>query len=65
MTCRPIPQAMVRQLTARRLVENSATSPKKKITPAADCYDPQVLDRYLPQVIELSGVIDSSRKARR
>jgi hypothetical protein len=33
------------------------------ITPSADCYDPQVLERYLPQMIELSGVIDSSRKA--
>ena len=35
------------------------------ITPASDCYDPQVLARYLPQIIELSGVIDSSRKALR
>lgn len=35
------------------------------ITPAADCYDPQVLEKYLPQIIELSGVIDSSRKTRR
>jgi hypothetical protein len=33
------------------------------ITPSADCYDPQVLQRHLPQIIELSGVIDSSRKA--
>jgi hypothetical protein len=33
------------------------------ITPAADCYDPQALARHLPQIIELSGVIDSSRKA--
>jgi hypothetical protein len=35
------------------------------ITPASDCYDPQALDRYLPQIIELSGVIGSSRKALR
>jgi hypothetical protein len=33
------------------------------ITPRADCYDPQVLARHLPQIIELSGVVDSSRKA--
>ena len=33
------------------------------ITPSADCYDPQVLERHLPQIIELSGVIGSSRKA--
>src|SRR5947209_3127930 len=29
-----MPQPMVRQLTARRLVENSATMPKKQKTPA-------------------------------
>jgi hypothetical protein len=33
------------------------------ITSSADCYDPQVLEKYLPQIIELSGVINSSRKA--
>ena len=33
------------------------------ITPGADCYDPQVLAKHLPQIIELSGIVDSSRKA--
>jgi len=33
------------------------------ITPSADCYDPQVLDKHLPQLIELSAIIDSSRKS--
>jgi hypothetical protein len=33
------------------------------ITPVADCYDPQVLERHLPQLIELSAVIAASRKA--
>ena len=32
------------------------------ITPGVDCYDPQVLDKFLPQVIELSSIIDSTRK---
>jgi hypothetical protein len=33
------------------------------VTRGADCYDPQVLEKYLPQIIELSALIDSSRKA--
>lgn len=32
------------------------------ITPGVDCYDPQVLEKFLPQVIELSAIIDSTRK---
>jgi hypothetical protein len=32
------------------------------ITPGIDCYDPQVLQKFLPQVIELSAVVDSTRK---
>ena len=32
------------------------------ITPGADCYEPQVLDKSLQQIIELSALIDSSRK---
>ena len=33
------------------------------ITASTDCYDPQVLDKHLPQLIELSAIIDSSRKS--
>jgi hypothetical protein len=32
------------------------------ITPGVDCYDPQALGKFLPQIIELSAVIDSTRK---
>jgi hypothetical protein len=32
------------------------------ITPATDCYDPQVLEKHLPPIIELSALIDSTRK---
>jgi hypothetical protein len=32
------------------------------VTPAADCYDPKVLERHLPQLIELTGVIAASRR---
>jgi hypothetical protein len=35
------------------------------VTPGADCYDPQVLEKYLPTLIELSALIDSSRKGLR
>ncbi len=35
------------------------------VTRGADCYDPQVLEKYLPQILELSALIDSSRKALR
>lgn len=33
------------------------------ITPAADCYDPQLLERHLPALIDLVQVIAASRKA--
>jgi hypothetical protein len=33
------------------------------ITPSAVCYDPELLDRHLPQLIELVQVIATSRKA--
>jgi hypothetical protein len=32
------------------------------VTPTADCYDPRVLEKHLPQLIELAGVIAASRK---
>jgi hypothetical protein len=32
------------------------------VTPSADCYDPKVLDRHLPQLIELAGVVSASRR---
>jgi hypothetical protein len=32
------------------------------VTQTADCYDPKVLERHLPQVIELVGVIAANRK---
>jgi len=33
------------------------------ITPTADCYDPRLLERYLPQLLELVHAIEASRKA--
>ena len=33
------------------------------ITASTDCYDPKVLDKHLPHLIELSAIIDSSRKS--
>src|SRR5947209_1179928 len=39
-SCRPIPQPIVRQLTARRLAENAAPSRKKATTPTAACPRP-------------------------
>ena len=33
------------------------------ITASTDCYDPQVLDKHLPHLIELSAIIDSSRRS--
>jgi hypothetical protein len=32
------------------------------VTPTSDCYDPQILERYLPSLLDLSGVIAASRK---
>jgi hypothetical protein len=33
------------------------------VTPAAsDCYDPQALEKYLPQIVELSALIDATRR---
>jgi hypothetical protein len=32
------------------------------VTPAADCYDPRVLEKHLPQLIELAGIVAASRK---
>jgi hypothetical protein len=31
------------------------------VTQSADCYDPRVLEKHLPQVIELAGVIAANR----
>lgn len=31
------------------------------VTQTADCYDPRVLEKHLPQVIELAGVIAANR----
>jgi hypothetical protein len=33
------------------------------VTPAADCYDPRVLEKHLPQLIELANVIAASQPA--
>jgi hypothetical protein len=32
------------------------------VTTQADCYDPKVLERHLPQLIELAGVVSASRR---
>jgi hypothetical protein len=32
------------------------------VTQKADCYDPNVMEKYLPQVIELANVIAANRK---
>lgn len=33
------------------------------VTPSADCYDPKVLEKHLPQLIELAGVVNASRRS--
>jgi hypothetical protein len=33
------------------------------VTPSADCYDPKVLERHLPQLLELTGVIAAGRRS--
>jgi hypothetical protein len=33
------------------------------VTVQADCYDPKVLEKHLPQLIELAGVVNASRRS--
>jgi hypothetical protein len=33
------------------------------VTASADCYDPKVLEKHLPQLIELAGVITAGRRS--
>lgn len=33
------------------------------VTAQADCYDPKVLEKHLPQLIELAGVVNASRRS--
>jgi hypothetical protein len=34
------------------------------ITPDVGCYNPAVIDRYLPNVLEIAGVVTHTRKLR-
>ena len=45
-----------------RLFQLLTTLLRMGVTPSADCYDPKVLERHLPQLIELTGVIAASRR---
>jgi hypothetical protein len=46
----------------QRCVQLLAAILRLGVTPISDCYDPQILERYLPPLLDLSGVIAASRK---
>lgn len=45
-----------------RLFQLVTTLLRLGVTPTADCYDPRVLEKHLPQLLDLAGVIAASRK---
>ena len=52
----------IEEKLAARLFQLVTSLLRLAVTPSADCYDPRVLDKHLPQLIELAGVIAASRK---
>lgn len=54
--------AEIEEKLAARLFQLVMTLLRLGVTPAADCYDPRVLEKHLPQLIELAGLIATSRK---
>lgn len=45
-----------------RIIQLVTATLRLAVTQTADCYDPKVLEKHLPQVIELVGVIAANRK---
>lgn len=43
----------------------SATLLRLGVTPTAECYDPEVIERHLPKIIELANLISADRKLRK
>ena len=49
----------------QRCFQLSATLLRLGVTPAAECYDPDVIERQLPKIIELASLISADRKLRK
>lgn len=52
----------IEEKLAARLFQLVMTLLRLGVTPTADCYDPRVLEKHLPQLLELAGIIATSRK---
>jgi hypothetical protein len=51
----------VEEKLAARVFQLITSILRMGVTQTADCYDPRVLEKHLPQVIELAGVIAANR----
>jgi hypothetical protein len=49
----------------QRCFQLSTTLLRLGVTPAAECYDPEVIERHLPRIIELANLISADRKLRK
>jgi hypothetical protein len=49
----------------QRCFQLFATLMRLGVTPTAECYDPHVIERHLPKVIELANLISADRKLRK
>jgi len=49
----------------QRCFQLCATLMRLGVTPAAECYDPEVIERHLPKTIELANIISADRKSRK
>lgn len=49
----------------QRCFQLSATLLRLGVTPTAECYDPEVIERHLPKIIELANLISADRKLRK
>jgi hypothetical protein len=54
-------QELEEKLLARTMQLLSAVL-RLGISPGADCYDPQALEKHLPPVLELSALVESTRR---
>jgi hypothetical protein len=57
------PQRRAQERLLARCLQLTMGIVRLAITPTADCYDPELLERSLPQLIELVQVIATRRKA--
>lgn len=49
----------------QRCFQLSTTLLRLGVTPTAECYDPGVIERHLPKIIELANLISADRKLRK